>query len=126
MQTYFERTTGKQLLTKEVYRKQRKNYEIRKQKEDNHKERVELEQLAKPWETDGKRCSGIGADLAARRSQSRRCREGRESAMDIEDLWVARQNTMYGCEKDGKPIEDNAKMEGNEIKSNQPWCAWIK
>ena len=46
--------------------------------------------------------------------------------MDSKDLWVARQNTMYGYEKDGKPIEDNAKMEGNGIKSNQTWCAWIK
>ena len=50
LQKDHEETMGKQLLTTEEYRKQREDNEIRKQKDDDHKEeKMDVEQFNTQW-----------------------------------------------------------------------------
>ena len=85
--------------------KEKNKYEMRKQSESNEKDILESDHIRKQAEEEVRRGGGDGANLVVKRNQSGRCGEGRERAIEVEDLWSGRENTMYNYEEFGVPCE---------------------
>ena len=93
------------------HKRQREDNEIRKQKDDNHKEKLSSsgstsngkEKEERQWHGRGARC---------RVNQSGRRGEGGESAMEVEELMVGQENANgVHIAENNNPGEDKAELE---------------
>ena len=86
-------------------------FEMWKKRESNDKDILRLDMIKKQCQEEGRRGSGVGADLAAvTRNLSRRCSGRGESVMDVQDPWAGQENTTYSFEELVNPSECKSEL----------------
>ena len=90
-----------------------------KKRESNDKDILRLDKIKKQCQEEGRRGSGVGADLAAvRRNLSGRCSERGESVVDVQDPWAGQESAMCSLEDFVNPSECKSELDKNEISSS--------